>query len=217
MKLLSNCNFRASWDQEQIDQLHIDIVTDFLKCDDDRAEKATVEFVKFLNHKGLNIDNYPFYMELFFHENEKVIQALLSDGKVLNSLKRLQRSRYLIDLCFRLLKRFSPATVYQKTLETLLIILKMNYGKADSGFKVYALENEDLNYLGKFLDKSKPQASKINRIILDILADIGELKSKDVKDGAKFEIGSRANRIRNAFFDKRSSMEDVIAENMLGK
>ncbi|MBU2644315.1 hypothetical protein KKI24_06360 [bacterium] len=215
MKLQLKENLKDSWDNALVQKLHTDIALEFLKCEDDHAVKASVEFVKFLNHKGLDNQNYPFYMQLFLLKNEAVIHTFLSDGKVLNSLKNLKRNQYLIGLCFDLLKQFSLGSVYEKTLETILLILNLNYRDAVSGFRIYPLSLNELNYISKFLDKNKPQASKINRIILDILADMGDLTTKDTTEPALLEVCARANKIRNVFFDNRTSMAGIIPDSML--
>lgn len=217
MRLQSNENFKDSWDEALVQKLHGEIALDFLRCENDHAVNASVEFVKFLHQKGLDNQNYPFYMRLFLHENEKVISAFLSDGKILNSLKKLKRSRHFIGLCFDLLRQFSLDTVYEKTLETLLLVLNLSYRDAVFGFASYPLSLNELNYISKFLDKGKPQASKINRIILDILADLGDLTTKDTTEPTLLEVCARANKIRNVFFDNRASMAEIIPETMLVK
>jgi hypothetical protein len=217
MKLRLNDNLTDSWDDALIQKYHADQALDFLRCENDPAVKASVEFVKFLNFKGLDNTNYPFYMKLFLLENETVIHAFLSDGKVLNSLKNLKRSPRLLDLCFKLLKQFSRDTVYEKILESLLVLLNQTYRDASSGFRIYPISLNELNYIGKFLDKAKPQANKINRIILDILSDIGELTTKDTTEPAWLEVCARANKIRNVFFDNRASLSGIIPETMLAK
>ncbi len=217
MRLQSNENLTDSWDEARVQKLHGEIALDFLRCENNPAVNAAVEFVKFLHQKGLDNQNYPFYMRLFLHENEKVIKAFLSDGKVLNSLKKLKRSRHFLGLCFDLLRQFSLDTVYEKTLETILSVLNASYRDAVSGFASYPISLNELNYISKFLDKGKPQASKINRIILDILADLGDLTTKDTTEPMLLEVCARANKIRNVFFDNRASMADIIPDIMLAK
>lgn len=215
MRLRLGENLADSWDESLIKRYHADQVLAFLRCENDHALRAAVAFVKFLNHKGLNSENYPFYMRLFQLENETVIHAFLGDGKILNSLIRMKRTSRLLRLCFELLGGFSRDVVYEKILETLLIILNQNYRNAASGFTIYPISMNELNYIGKYLDKGKPQTNKINRIILDILGDIGELTTKDTTEPAWLNVCTRANKIRNVFFDNRTSMNGIIPDNML--
>jgi hypothetical protein len=97
------------------------------------------------------------------------------------------------------------------------LVLNLSYRDAVFGFASYPLSLNELNYISKFLDKGKPQASKINRIILDILADLGDLTTKDTTEPTLLEVCARANKIRNVFFDNRASMAEIIPETMLVK
>ncbi len=99
---------------------------------------------------------------------------------------------------------------YRKALETILGVLYLNYRQPYKGWELYAPTIEDLNQLGKYLDKTRPQSDKINRIVLDILADIGELSSQEPEDKEIDRIGAHANKIRNAYFDNRDKMDKVI-------
>jgi len=215
MRLRQNENLADSWSEALIKRYHADQVLEFLQCRSDDAVKASVEFVKFLHQKGLNSENYPFFMRLFQLENETVIHAFLSDGKILSSLTKMKRTSRLLGLCFDLLKGFSRHTVYEKILETLLVILNQNYRNAALGFSTYPISMNELNSIGKFLDKGKPQTNRINRIILDILGDIGELTTKETTEPAWMEVCARANKIRNVFFDDRTAMNGIIPDQML--
>ena len=129
-----------------------------------------------MKHKGLDNQNYPVFLELLLHQNEHVINALLEDGKVFGSFKKLQRTHYLIHVCFELLRRFTPGGVYDQTLETILTVLYLHFHHAPVGYKLYPPVFEELNNVGKYLDQANDQSERINRIILDILADIWRVK-----------------------------------------
>jgi len=209
-------SLKESWDANQVKQLHSDIVSHFLKCEDDISVNASVEYGKFLCQQGLNKENYPFIMSLFIHENDDFIQALLGDGSIFKSLIELHKNQNLIFLCFELLKRFTPGEVFDKILDTLIKVVAVNYHSPFAGYRTFPLSTENLYYIAKFLDTSKPQSSKINRLILDILGDLGELNSKDVADHQMMTIGSQANQIRSAFFDNNLVLDTVMPYSMLG-
>ena len=209
-------SLQESWDDSQVKQLHSDIVSQFLKCEDAISVQASVEYAKFLCQQGLNKENYPFVMSLFLHENEEFIQALLSDGSIYKSLLELHKNQHLIFLSFELLDGFTPGTVLEKTLETILKVIAVNYNSPFAGYRTYPLSSENLYSSVKFLETNKPQNSNINRLILDILGDLGELNSKDVADRQMMTIGSQANQIRNAFLDNSLVLETVMPFAMLG-
>lgn len=199
-----------SWTEEDILKLHADIVTTFMKSNEEHGINAAIEYANYLKYRGLDNQNYPMFLDLLLHENEEVIHALLADGVVFDQFKKLQRTYYLVKTCFELFKKFVPGRVYDVTLETLLRVLRQHYRNATVGYKLYSPSIDELNAIGKFLNKSKPQTDRLNRIILDIFADLGELSSKDTKDHSIDRVGAHANRIRSAFLDNQATLGEAI-------
>jgi hypothetical protein len=195
--------------------MHGDIVTEFMKSDEDHGVNAAVEYAKYLKYRGLDNQNYPMFLDLLLHENEEVIYALLADGVIFDQFKKLQRTHYLVNACFELLKRFLPSSIYDLTLETLLRVLKQHYRNASVGYSLYPASVDELNAIGKFLDKSRDQTDDLNRLILDIFSDLGELSSKDIKDHRIDRIGAHANRIRSAFLDEQATLGEAIPEGIM--
>jgi len=212
-----NLQWKNIWTDEELYKLQISTVSKFLKCEDQYAVEAAVEFAKYLNYKGLNSDNYPLFMEMLKEENHNVTDALIGDSNAFDFFEEIQPSYYLIDYCFKLLYQYSPGGVYDKTLEVIFGILYRNYHRAKEGYKLYPLTIENLNSLGKFLDKSKKQTDGVNRFILDILGDIAEYTSRfgDEADEEINKIAAHAVAIRNAFFDRRLDMSNVLPEEIL--
>ncbi|HXV75602.1 MAG TPA: hypothetical protein VD788_04725, partial [Candidatus Polarisedimenticolaceae bacterium] len=58
------------------------------------------------------------------------------------------------------------------------------------------------------LDKGKGQDDPLNRAILEVLEKVADLE--DAGDAEMEEVAIHASAIRNAFFDDRKRMEDVI-------
>jgi len=94
-------------------------------------------------------------------------------------------------------------------------ILYRNYHRAKDGYVLYPLSIENLNSIGKYLDKSKKQEEGVNRFILDILSDIADYTSQFEEDEEINKVSSHAIEIRNAFFDKRLEMKDVMPQEIL--
>jgi hypothetical protein len=215
-KLLQN-RLIDSWTEEEVHKLHGDIVISFMDSNDEHGVFAAVEYAKYLKHRGLDNLNYTLFLDLLLHENEEVIVALLGDGIVFKQFNKLQRTNYLVNACFELLKRFTPGKVFEMTLKTLLNVFKQHYRNASVGYKLYALSIDEINYIGKYLETRKTQGDKINRIILDILSDLGELNSKDTKDHRIDRIGAHANKIRSAFLDKKATLEEAIPASIMAR
>jgi hypothetical protein len=203
------------WTQEELEKLLIHSVSDFMKCNTQHSVEAAVEFAKFLNAKGLNSDNYPIFLQLLKHENHNVIEALLGDADAFAFFREIQPNYYLIDFCFTMLRAYAVGGVYERTLALIFGILYRNYHRAREGYSLYPLSIENLNALGKFLDKEKNQNEGVNRFILDILADIAEYTSQFEEDEEVNVIASHAVAIRNAFFDRRREMSSVMPPEIL--
>lgn len=206
-----------SWTEQDILNLHGDIVDVFMTSQDEHGINAAVEYARFLKYKGLNNLNYPMFLDLLLQENEAVITALLADGVIFDQFKKLQRTHYLVNTCFELLRRFVPGRVYELTLVTLLSVLNQQYRNATVGYSLYAPSVDELNAIGKFLDVSKPQGDEINRLILDVFADLGELSSQDIEDQNIDRIGAHANRIRSAFLDEQATLGEAIPPGIMNQ
>lgn len=206
-----------SWTEDEVLKLHGDVVLSFMDSDSEHGVLAAVEYAKYLKYRGLDNQNYTLFLDLLLHENEEVIIALLGDGTVFTQFNKLQRTRFLIGACFELLRRFTPGKVFDLTLETLLNVFKQHYRNAAVGYKLYPLLIDEVNYIGKYLETTRPQNDKLNRIILDILSDLGELNSKDTKDHTIDRIGAHANRIRSAFLDKKAVLEEAIPAGVMAR
>jgi len=203
------------WNEEELYALQVQAVSRFMKVDTPFAVEASVEFATFLCDKGLDADNYPLFLELIRDENRYVIEALVGRHKAFDLFTRVQPNPYIIGFCFQTLRSYAPGGVHDLTLEMIFGILYRTYHSAKEGNALYPLSIEDVNAVGKFLDKSRDQADPINRFILDILADIAEYRSLNNEDPVVDKNSSHATAIRNAFFDRRRAMSSVMPAEIL--
>lgn len=205
------------WKEEELYALQVQAVSRFMKVDTPQAVEACMEFARYLNGKGLDPDNYPLFLELLQHENRYVVEALVGTEKAFDLFTRVQTNPYIIRFCFRILRGFEPGAVHDLTLETIFGILYRTYHSAKEGHALHALSIEDVNAVGKFLDKSKDQNDGINRFILDILADVAEFTSINNEDPVVDKNSAHATAIRNAFFDRRRAMTSVMPPEILAR
>jgi hypothetical protein len=203
------------WNEEELYKLQVQAVSRFMKVDTPYAVEACVEFAKYLGAAGLDGDNYPLFLELLRDENRYVIEALIGKGKAFDLFTRVQPNPYIIGFCFQTLRSYAPGGVHDLTLELIFGILYRSYHSAKEGHALYALSIEDVNAVGKFLDKTRDQNDPINRFILDILADIAEYRSINDEDPVVDKNSAHATAIRNAFFDKRRAMGSVMPQEIL--
>jgi hypothetical protein len=205
------------WKEEELYELQVQAVSRFMKVDTPFAVEACVEFAKFLNAQGLDPDNYPLHLQLLRDENRYVVEALVGKEKAFDLFTRVQPNPYIIRFCFQILRGYAPGAVHDLTLETIFGILYRTYHSAKEGHALHALSIEDVNAVGKFLDKSKDQNNSINRFILDILADIAEYTSINNEDPVVDKNSAHATAIRNAFFDRRRAMTSVMPPEILAR
>lgn len=203
------------WTEEDLYKLQVQAVSWFLKCDSPQSVEATAEFASYLASIGLNSDNYPLFLEILRNENSFVVDALLGDAKAFDLFTKVQPNPYIISFCFEMLRQYSPGGVYDKTLEMIFGILYRTYHSAKEGQALYPITIEDINAVGKFLEKSKDQNDSINQFILDILGDIAEYRSLNNEDPAVDKISAHAVSIRNAFFDRRRALSSVMPAEIL--
>lgn len=203
------------WNEEDLYKLQVQAVSRFMKCDTPQAVEAAVEFARYLNEKGLDSDNYPLFLEILRDENSYVTEALIGREKAFDLFNRVQPNPYIVGFCFQVLRSYKPGGVNDLTLELIFGILYRVYHSAKEGNALYPLTIEDVNAVGKFLDKGKPQTDPINRFILDILADIAEYRSINNENPVVDKNSSHATAVRNAFFDRKGSMTGVMPPEIL--
>jgi hypothetical protein len=203
------------WKEEELYELQVQAVSRFMKVDTPFAVEACVEFAKFLNALGLDPDNYPLYLQLLRDENRFVVEALVGKEKAFDLFTGVQPNPYIIRFCFQILRDHAPGGVNNLTLETIFGILYRTYHSAKEGHALHSLSIEDVNAVGKYLDKTREQNDSINRFILDILADIAEYRSINNEDPVVDKNSAHATAIRNAFFDRRRAMDSVMPPEIL--
>jgi len=205
------------WNEEDLYKLQVSAVSRFMKVDTPYAVEASIEFAKYLCAQGLDSDNYPLFLELLRNENGYVIEALIGKEKAFDLFVKVQPNPYILDFCLSTLRTYAPGGVHDLTLELVFGILYRAYHSARQGNELHRLTIEDVNAVGKFLDKSRDQNDAINRFILDILADIAEHRSAHNEDPALDKVSTHATAIRNAFFDKRREMSSAMPREILAR
>ena len=210
-----NLTWTTIFSDDELYAMRINAVSRFLQCETPQAVESSMELARYLNRKGLNSQNYPLVLELLREENFNVIEALLEGEDPFEYFSKVQTGPYIIDFALRMLDKYAPARMYEKTLAVIFGIFYRTYHDAKQGYKLYKLTTEHLNSIGKNLDKEKGQKDPINRFILDILGDIGKYKSINGEDEEVDRLAAHAVGIRNAFFDRKLSMGSVIPKELL--
>jgi len=177
-------------------------------CRSTEAVEAAITYANFLSSTGITPENYPVFLKMLEIENHWVIDALIGNRDPFLLLSSVQPNRFIVERILAMMTRWHKGGIYPKNLSVILGVLQSVYSSPRDGYRIYALSIADTNAIGKHLDKEKGQDNALNRAILDVLDKISELE--DAGDPVMEEVAIHAAAIRNAFFDDRKRMEDVI-------
>ena len=196
--------------------VEISIIERMIACRTVEAVEASISYAQFLRLSGLNNDNYPLFLRLLEVENHWVIDSLVGVKDPFLYLSSIPPNNYIILSSYRLLTAWHPGGIYPKTLAIILGVLQAAFSSPKDGFKIYNVSINDVNNLGKHLNKELGQDDPNNRCILDILDRLGSLAGTST-DANIEQMARQSNSIRTFFFDKRKKMEDIIPQVLLVK
>lgn len=205
-----------AWSRESIMDVEISIIERMIGCRTVEAVEASISYAQFLRLSGLNNDNYPLFLRLLEVENHWVIDSLVGVKDPFLYLSSIHPNNYIILSSYRLLTAWHPGGIYPKTLAIILGVLQAAFSSPKDGFKIYNVSINDVNNLGKHLNKELGQDDPNNRCVLDILDRLGSLAGTS-SDANIEQMARQSNSIRTFFFDKRKKMEDIIPQVLLVK
>ena len=203
------------WSDQSIFRVENHIINNIFACRTTDAVEAAITYSCFLRKSGLTNENYPLFLKLLEMDNHFVIDSLLGTTDPFLFLTPIQPTKHLVSTCFRLLTNWHPGGIYPKTLAIVLGALQAAYSYAKDGYKIHTVAINDVNNLGKHLNKEKGQDESVNRAILDILDRLASLEGQG--DDEMELLARQCNVIRGNYFDKRRKMEDAIPQVLLVK
>lgn len=177
-------------------------------CRSTEAVEAAVTYAQFLSSVGITPENYPVFLRMLEIENHWVIDSLIGQRDPFLLLSGVQPNKYIVGRILAMMTRWHKGGIYAKNLSVILGVLQSVYSSPRDGYRIYPLSIADANAIGKHLDKDKGQDDPLNRAILEVLDKIAALE--DSENSQMEEVAIHASGIRNAFFDDRKRMEDVI-------
>jgi hypothetical protein len=198
-----------AWMEAQVTRKENEFFQQIIECESPEAIEAALTFAAYINTLGLTPENYPVFLRMLEIENHWVVDALIGKMDPFELLTTVQPNKYIVSRIFSMMTRWNRGGIYSKNLSVILGVLKANFTSPEDGFRIYPLTIADVNGMGKHLDKSKSQDDPLNRAILNILDSVSHLNA-DPDNPSKEEIALHASAIRNAFFDDRKAMDEVI-------
>jgi len=199
--------------EAQIHEIENKMLQGVFACRTTEAVEAAITYARFLSTSGITPENYPVFLQMLEVENHWVIDALIGDRDPFLLLSSVQPNRFIVSRLLAMMTRWHKGGIYHKNLSVILGVLQSVYSSARDGYRIYPLTIADLNAVGKHLDKQKAQDDPLNRAILELMEKIAALE--DGNDPELEEVAVHASRIRNAFFDDRKKMEDIIPQVLL--
>ena len=112
-------NWTSIFTEEELYKMRVNAVTRFLRCESPQAVEASIEMAKYLNHKGLDSQNYPLILEVLWERNYHVVDALLAGEDPFNYFKKVQINPYIVEFALRMLDRYVPGSLYDKVLQLI--------------------------------------------------------------------------------------------------
>ncbi len=201
-------DFGDQWDDKRIVEIENSLLQGIFACRTTEAVEAAVTYANFLSSVGITPENYPVFLKMLEIENHWVIDALIGNRDPFLLLSPVQPNRYIVNRIFAMMTKWHKGGIYSKNLYVILGVLQSVYSSPRDGYRIYPLCIADVNALGKHLNKEKGQDDPLNRVILEVIGNLSELE--DPSNADMEEIAIHASAIRNAFFDNRKKMEEVI-------
>jgi hypothetical protein len=197
-----------TWDESRIAEIQTRLLQGVFGCRTNEAVEAAMTYGAYLNRVGITPENCPVYLRMLEIENPSVIDALIGERDPFLLLSSVQPNAEIVGRIFSLLTRWHKGGIYPKSLSVILGVLQSVYSSPKDGYRIFPLTIAAVNALGKHLDKKAGQDDPRNRVILEVLEKISELE--DAGNPDMEEVAVHASAIRNAFFDDRKKMEDII-------
>jgi len=194
--------------QREIFDIESKLLQGIFGCRSTEAVEAAVTYARFLSSVGITPENYSVFLKMLEVANHWVIDALIGERDPFLLLSSVQPNRFIVQRCLAMMTRWHKGGIYHKNLSVIMGVLQSVYSSPRDGYRIAPLTIADANAIGKHLQKNKGQDDPLNRAILEVLEKIANLE--DSGDAQMEEVAIHASAIRNAFFDDRKRMEDVI-------
>jgi hypothetical protein len=194
--------------EREIFEIESRLLQGIFGCRSTEAVESAVTYARYLNSVGITPENYSVFLKILEVANHWVIDALIGERDPFLLLSSVQPNRFIVQRCLAMMTRWHKGGIYHKNLSVIMGVLQSVYSSPRDGYRIAPLTIADINAVGKHLHKTKGQDDPLNRAILEVLEKIANLE--DAGDAQMEEVAIHAAAIRNAFFDDRKRMEDVI-------
>ena len=197
-----------SWSDERIAEIETSLLQGVFGCRTPEAVEASITYARFMSSVGITPENFPVFLRMLEIENHWVVDALIGERDPFLLLSPVQPNQFIVGRIFAMMTRWHKGGIYEKNLSVILGVLQSVYSSPREGYRIYPMTIANLNALGKHMNKESGQDDPLNRVILEVLDKISDLEDQD--DPEIEEAAIHAAALRQAFFDDRRTLEDVI-------
>ncbi len=206
------------WNEKEIDSLELTYLHNMFDCSTQESVDVAYTYAKFMAKEGITPDNYPIFLNLLGTGNHWIIDALLGSNDPETFFITIQPNSFILQKCFTMLKKWMAGEIYPKLFMVILGILKVSYENALEGYKLFPITPEDINHLGKQLDRTEGQGYPVNKAILHVLDSIAEMIGNLPIADKNIEVtANQANKIRGKFLDESKGLDEAIPVELLIK
>lgn len=206
------------WSEAEIDNLALGYINDIISAKEGYSAFAAVAFAHYLVNKvGLTPDNYPVFFRLIESGNRWVIEELVRGREPAKFFGTIQPNGFMLQECFRMLTTWKAGEIYPTALVIVLGLLQVCYQVPEEGYRLHPLTVNDVNNVGKHLDKSKNQMDPLNRSVLSFLDRVSSLiEPQKPKPAMEVQdVALQANNIRGKFLDMTMRLNEAIPDILL--
>lgn len=214
---------QKTYTKEEIGEIENQLLQEILGCGTQAAVEACITYARFLNLTGLSNENYPLFIKVLEVGNHWAIDALIGDRDPFLFLSSIQPNQRILASCMKILTEKHPGELYPKSLSVILGVFQATYNVPEDGYNMNPLNIYDLNTMGKHLNEEIGQEDSLNRVIMDILFKISQLRPNFAEhavapeDIEKEKLAIHANSIMNHFYDDTKRLIQVIPSVLLIK
>lgn len=205
------------WQEQDVNKLELSFLHEIFECQHGVSVNASIRFGAFMRQKMVNSDNYPLFLKILELNNHWVIDALVGEDEPTEVFKAVQPNYYILKECFNIMQKHTRGGVYPKTLLIVLGLIEQSYKNPLEGYRIYPIDQTNVNNLGKHLNEKEDQNYPLNRTILGILDKIAELvqPGRPESDENIILVSTQANNIRGKFLDMTKSLKESIPDLLL--
>lgn len=200
-----------------LDNLKFKYLSAILKNKNRKAANTLAAYGNFLNKRGIKVQFFPLYMQIFATNSSYAVDALLDDLVPEQFLEFIEPNQKITESVFTILNESDPHEIYRQTMRVFCGYLGRMYESVDYGYSIFQPTIVEINNLAKNLDESRDQDEDLNRDILDILLFISDMDTHDQTDPVKQAVARQASSIRSDFFDNNRKLVNSVPSEILNK